>query len=118
MIKLASILLLCFYAVASRAADEPRPRSAVLQLLDGSNLHGKLREITATNGLIWEYTAAKDPLQLLLTNISVVRFDRAQQPEHSFKASARFQFKNGDELIGEYPGDQRSKGPLANLVRR
>jgi hypothetical protein len=100
VIKLASILLLCFYAVASRAADEPRPRSAVLQLLDGSNLHGKLREITATNGLIWEYTAAKDPLQLLLTNVSVVRFDRAQQPEHSFKASARFQFKNGDELIG------------------
>lgn len=85
---------------SSALADEPRPRSGVLQLLDGSNLHGQLYEISNTNGLVWEHPAAKDPLKLLLTNVSLIRFDRAQQPEHSFKASSRFHFKNGDELIG------------------
>jgi hypothetical protein len=100
VIKLTSIALLVVAFITVRAADEPRPRSGILQLFDGSNLHGKLREITTTEGLVWEHSAAKEPLKLLLTNVSLVRFDRAQQPEHSFKASSRFQFKNGDELIG------------------
>ncbi len=99
--RLAAILiLLCAAIPNASAAEEGRPRSGVLQFLDGSNLHGKLREITRTNGLVWEHLAAKEPLGLLLTNISSIRFDRAQPPEHSFKASARFHFKNGDELIG------------------
>lgn len=100
LIRAASMIGLLGLSPQPRSADEPRPRAGVLQLLDGSNLHGGLRGITSTNGLVWDHPAAREPLQLLLTNVSVVRFDRALQPEHSFKASSRFHFKNGDELIG------------------
>jgi hypothetical protein len=95
-----SIVLLVTALLPLRAADEPRPRRGVIQLLDGSSLHGALRSITDTNGLAWDYSAAQEPLRFLLTNISTVRFERAEAPAHSFKASSRFHFKNGDELLG------------------
>ena len=99
-----SISNLIFAAVALalvpvHAAELPRARAGVLQLLDGSNLHGGLREISPTNGLAWEHPAAESPLRLTLTNVGSVRFDRAEAPAPSFKPSSRFHFKNGDELI-------------------
>ena len=99
-ISRAILLSLVLPVVAFCQTDEPRPRRGVLQLLDGSNLHGGLREITGTQGMTWEHPAALDPLRLLLTNVAAVRFERAEAPPHSFKAGARFHFKNGDELLG------------------
>jgi hypothetical protein len=63
-------------------------------------LHGALDGIQQTNGMIWKHPAARQPMELLLTNVSSIRFDKAQPNEHSFKPSCRFHFKNGDEVIG------------------
>lgn len=98
-----SILLLFGLALLplpGGAQEEPRPRRGLLQMLDGSNLHGGLREINSTNGLTWDHPAAEEPLRLTLTNVSTVRFESAKPPLHGFKASSRFHFKNGDELLG------------------
>jgi hypothetical protein len=95
---LASIILL-FAAPIAFAADGS-PRGGLLQLSDGSSLHGNLNSIEQTNGLSWKHPSAKQPLELLLTNVSLIRFDKAQPNEHSFKPACRFHFKNGDEVIG------------------
>ncbi|HTG45100.1 MAG TPA: hypothetical protein VK633_11275 [Verrucomicrobiae bacterium] len=105
MKKALLILFLVTFVLSNGAAEAPY-RPAILQLLDGSSLHGTLRQIGETNGLnghnslTWKHDAAPDPLQLGLTNLSLVRFEQAIPAAHGFKAACRFHFKNGDELIG------------------
>lgn len=81
------------------AQDAPT-RPGILQLTDGSSLHGVLGGIEGTNRLEWAHPAATEPLQFTLQNISSVRFEEAKAMKHNFTPSARFQFKNGDELVG------------------
>ncbi len=95
-----ALLLLIAQTGWSAEVTSPNPRPGLLQLLDGSTLHGSLRLIEQTNGLSWKHPAANSPLELLLTNVNLVRFDKADRIEHSFKPSCRFHFKNGDEIIG------------------
>lgn len=81
-------------------AQEGTERAGILQLTDGSSLHGTLRGIDGTNRLVWAHPAAKDPLQFSLGSMSVLRFDEAEAMPRNFTPSARLQFKNGDELVG------------------
>ena len=97
------LLMAAFGAFASAVlsvAQETPARGGILQLTDGSSLHGALNAIDDTNGLVWAHPAAKQPLGFSLSNISLVRFESAQQPPQSFTPTCRFQFKNGDELMG------------------
>lgn len=98
-----SILLqvaLCLACFPAEPAAENTGRGGILQLIDGSSLHGSLESIHETNGLVWNYAAAKAPLAFSLSNIALVRFEAAEAAPHSFTAACRFHFKNGDELIG------------------
>src|SRR5690349_6863892 len=79
-------------------------RAGILQLNDSSMLHGSLDSINATNGLGWRHPAAKQSLQFSLTNVHLVRFENAEPPNHNFTPTCRFQFKNGDELMGNIRG--------------
>ena len=97
MIK-KSLLTFIFSVGFFVCADEPRP--AILHLIDGSSLHGTLDGISHTNGLVWQHPAARQPLQFTLTNIQQVRFEKAEPPARDFTPTCRFQFKNGDELMG------------------
>lgn len=93
-------LLAVFASALAGFAQETAARSGILQLTDGSSLHGSLETINDTNGLVWAHPAAKQPLQFSLTNISLVRFEAAEPPRDQFTPTCRFQFKNGDELMG------------------
>jgi hypothetical protein len=93
-------LLGAFAGVLSSLAQEMPARSGILQLTDGSSLHGALKGIDDTNGLVWAHPAAKQPLGFSLSNLSTVRFESAEQPPQSFTPTCRFQFKNGDALMG------------------
>jgi len=94
------VLIVVLFAGLELRGQEPDQRPGILQFTDGSNLHGTLSEIDATNRLTWKHTAAKEPLQFSLNNMASVRFEDAVPKKHSFTPSARFQFKNGDEVVG------------------
>jgi hypothetical protein len=96
---LVIILFAALLFPATPALDLPG-RSGILQLMDGSSLHGLLSNIDETNGVKWSYPGAKAPLQFSLTNLLSVRFEKAEPAAHAFTAACRFHFRNGDELIG------------------
>ena len=75
-------------------------RPGILQLTDGSTLHGELRAVESTNRLTWTHPAAKAALEFSLSNMASVRFEEAEAIKTELTPSARFQFKNGDELVG------------------
>ena len=95
---LLRMLLLCALALAAAAQGQPRP--GILQFSDGSMLHGSLNSISGTNSLVWSHPAAKDSLQFSLSNMTSVRFEEAKPAARNFTPTARFQFKNGDEIAG------------------
>jgi hypothetical protein len=98
MRRLLSLFFALVAAARLGAADSADARGGVLQLIDGSMLHGSLDGIE-TN-LSWSHPGARGLLAFRLTNLALIRFDHAEAPARSFKAAARFQFRNGDELIG------------------
>ncbi|HEX7862401.1 MAG TPA: hypothetical protein VF773_18835 [Verrucomicrobiae bacterium] len=81
-------------------AQEQSARPGILQLTDGSTLHGGLRGIDSTNRLTWGHPAAKSSLDFSIGNMASVRFEDVESIKREFTPSARFQFKNGDELVG------------------
>lgn len=107
---LCAILSVLLLAGSSHAASTNR--SGLLQLLDGSSLHGSLDSITAQTGLKWQYPAAQSPLQLRLTNIAAVRFEQAEAGHQPFESSSRFYFKNGDEILGNLNGIQDGQAAI------
>jgi len=127
MRRLHAIFLALLAASAARAQDAPTPaadpapssvaspvqsdvpRSGILQLLDGSMLHGALGGIAKESGLTWLHEAAAGPLRFSEANLSLVRFERAQPAPSNLTPSCRFHFKNGDELIGNLLGMEDGK---------
>ena len=98
--KHALTFSLLFGLAAGSIGAQEKERSGILQLTDGSILHGSLGGIEGTNKLVWEHPAAKEPLQFSLSNMASLRFEQAEAKKHDFTPTARFQFKNGDELVG------------------
>ncbi len=85
---------------ASDDAAASTNQLGILQLTDSSLLHGALNSISSSNGLVWQHPAAKEPLQFSLSNLHLVRFESAEPPTRDFTPTCRFEFKNGDELMG------------------
>lgn len=95
---LAISLMTAVVMAMSFAQEAVRP--GILQLTDGSSLHGALNSIDGTNRLVWAHPAAKQPLEFSLGNMSFLRFEEAKPMARDFTPTARLQFKNGDELVG------------------
>lgn len=96
-------------AVGARAAEAapssgPPPAARgfddLLQLFDGSSLHGRLRSMDQTRGVRWEHPDAHQPIDFLPANIAWIRFDESQPVVQRQRPSCRFRFANGDELLG------------------
>ena len=109
-------LLLCSAAVAgaqfqpnglfvlqsqSPTSGEPLSTSAqgdVLQFVDGSILHGELKQMDVSNGLRWFTPAAKKPMDLRPTHIDSIRFAHAGSV--TFAPTAHLRFATGDDVFG------------------
>src|SRR5436190_10874097 len=83
--------------------------SAVLQLFDGSVLHGAVARIDAGKTVQWQHPASTGPLQFTITNIARIRFDQPVGALRSERANCRFQFFNGDEITGNLSWMDESK---------
>jgi hypothetical protein len=93
------VALLAFIA-SSMAAPAP----GLLQLFDGTSLHGTLESISTNNGVAWGFQAAQTPLVLRPDNISGIRFESVVATNRENKPTCRFRFHNGDELLGNLVG--------------
>ena len=76
--------------------------SELLELLDGSTLHGQLRSIDSKTGLKWDYPAAKQPIVFKPDNVASIRFPNATEVAGLNEGgNCQFQFANGDEFYGK-----------------
>ena len=84
----------------TRADSSP----GLLQMFDGTSLHGTLESISTQQGVAWAFPAAQGPLVLKPDNISGIRFESAVTTNRSNKPTCRFRFHNGDEVLGDLVG--------------
>ena len=88
-------------AAVSATNGSSQTSGEVLDLLDGSTLHGRLRAIDSKTGLSWEYPEAKKPLDFKPENLAAIRFSHADKtPGRRSDPICQFRFANGDEFFG------------------
>src|SRR3954468_10220833 len=80
------------------------PSVGLLQMFDGTSLHGNLEDISTNVGVAWEIAASTKPMVLKPDNISGIRFDGAQATNRVAQPTCRFRFHNGDEVLGNLIG--------------
>ncbi|HEY1171711.1 MAG TPA: hypothetical protein VGH19_10095 [Verrucomicrobiae bacterium] len=72
----------------------------ILQLLDGSILHGEMDTMEPGKTVNWKHPAANAPLQLKPDNLRQIRFGKAEKPPAGGNMTCRLMFDNGDEVFG------------------
>lgn len=87
-------------AESDDAADPALDAAGLLQFLDGSRLHGRLRSADPASGVSWEHPEAKALIGFAPTNLAWIRFERVAELELRRKPTCRFLFHNGDEVFG------------------
>jgi len=98
--------LVFFFAICGSSAAEPSPNQSrnsddLLELLDGSTLHGRLGSIDSGKGLSWIHPDAKQPIEFKPDNLSGIRFPSGEKTIAAPSASTcQFRFVNGDEFFG------------------
>lgn len=90
--------LILVFAGALANAQQPH---GLLQMFDGSALHGHLTGISPAAGLSWTIPASKQPIVLKPDNISGIRFEDVAAPAATNRPTCRFRFQNGDEILGD-----------------
>ena len=111
------VIIACTFICSSRLlplnaqVDSPSPKPTntlvelpgeLLELLDGSTLHGRLRSIDSDQGLKWENHSAKKPIDFKPDNLAWVRFPNANETAApSSEPTCQFRFANGDEFFGK-----------------
>jgi hypothetical protein len=76
----------------------PPAEGDLLEFVDGSSLHGALKEMDAGTGLRWSSPAAKNIIDLRPGRLDSVRFAHADPV--SLRPTAHFRFANGDDVFG------------------
>jgi hypothetical protein len=100
--KSALKILVALLAFVCSAAADSAP--GLIQLFDGTSLHGALESISTQKGVAWDFPAAQGPLVLKPDNISGIRFESALSTNRPSKPTCRFRFHNGDEVLGDLVG--------------
>lgn len=70
----------------------------VLRFVDGSMLHGELKELDFEHGLLWQDSAAAAPIDFQPGHVDVVRF--AHSSALKLTPTCHVRFSNGDDLFG------------------
>src|SRR5688572_20250014 len=100
----AQLQTLTLALVAFLATAHSAPAPGLLQMFDGSSLHGTLESISTQQGVAWAFPAAQGPLVLRPDNISGIRFESVVSTNRENKPTCRFRFHNGDEILGDLVG--------------
>jgi hypothetical protein len=95
-----AFVALILFSISLRADSE----AGLIQLFDGTSLHGSLESISTQKGVAWDFPAAQGPLILKPDNISGIRFESAVSTNRPNKPTCRFRFHNGDEVLGDLVG--------------
>lgn len=107
LVRLAAALALVLgSALPPPLAQRSEPEAArsvsggLLEFTDGSILHGRMASIDPATGLQWRHDASAQPLRLGPKHLSNIQFNTATAPLPEFLPTARFYFRNGDEILG------------------
>ena len=87
---------------AGTATEAPRggATAGVIEFLDGSVLHGRLRSMNPERGVGWEHPEAKQLIEFRPGNLASILFEGAKPISTELRPTCRFRFHNGDELFG------------------
>ena len=82
-----------------RASPPPCPATGdLLEFIDGSFMHGDLKQMDVTTGLRWANPAAAKPIDLQPAHIDSIRF--AHSNPVTVAPRSHLRFANGDDLFG------------------
>src|SRR6056300_638428 len=69
-----ALVLLCLASLKAQTNQNAAPvtgsTSHIMELLDGSYLHGGIQNLSAENGLDWRHPLATNPIRFSLDNLS------------------------------------------------
>jgi len=82
------------------APNQTEAPDHIMELLDGSYLHGEIENLSAENGLDWQHPLAAKPVRFGLTNLSRLRLNATTRLAHDVQPECRFEFSNGDLVYG------------------
>jgi hypothetical protein len=97
-------LHLCIALLTFVTSSFAAPAPGLLQMFDGTSLHGTLESISTNQGVAWAFPTAQGPLVLRPDNISGIRFESVLTTNRENKPTCRFRFHNGDEVLGNLIG--------------
>lgn len=111
LLRHASRWALCFCLGLGASTDELRAQRSepeavravsggLLEFLDGSVLHGSMASIDPASGLQWGHEASARPLRFKSKQLATIQFNTAATPPPEARPTARFYFRNGDEVLG------------------
>jgi len=72
----------------------------MIELMDGSTLHGFTRGLSGDQGLTWQHPLASNEVTFDLTNLSRLRLNTMGLVRQERQPDCRFEFSNGDLIYG------------------
>ena len=85
---------------AEDATHHSNPAPEIIELTDGSTLHGKAQALSASQGLEWQHPLARHPVTFDLSHLARLRLHTVGRIEASRQPDCRFEFNNGDLIYG------------------
>jgi hypothetical protein len=85
---------------AQDATHHSTPAPEIIELTDGSTLHGKAHALSASQGLEWQHPLARHPVTFDLSHLARLRLHTVGRIEASRQPDCRFEFNNGDLIYG------------------
>jgi hypothetical protein len=86
--------------IVEQSARQPAVKALgdVVEFVDGSMLHGQLRQMDVDHGVAWQNPDAKNPIHFQPGHIDFIRFARADTV--NLAPTCHLRFANGDDLFG------------------
>jgi len=94
------VACLLWFAQNQLHAQSTAPVGHIMELLDGSNLHGNIQGLSADQGLEWKHPQAANAVRFQLTHLARLRMSPGTRLEHELMPECRFEFNNGDLIYG------------------
>jgi hypothetical protein len=93
-----TFLCAVFAAAATGRAAGGDGVNDVLRFVDGSMLHGQLKQLDFEHGLVWQHPAATAPIDFQTGRVDAVRFGHSSSLK--LTPTCHVRFANGDDLFG------------------
>lgn len=106
-VRLLAVRMLFFCVIITQG--QPSKTDQILELTDGSDLHGELRGLSGSDGLEWKHPLSSNSVRFQLDHLSKLRLNPSTSVSSLMQPECRIEFTNGDLIYGnlDFLGEKR-----------